>query len=128
MPLQNTVNFKAVKNANFHMKNYDIFVIFAKNLDCGYTLEPPHLYPCAPYFVYIKVKSMQRSGTEAIRIQIQPSKPKREITNITNSQNTKRTYGQPSEQLFPKLGLRGSILNKPRFEKTSLQGFQPGPT
>ena len=39
--------------------------------------------------------------TEAIRTQIQPSKPKREITYITNSQNTKRTYGQPSEQLFP---------------------------
>ena len=50
----------------------------------------------------MKVKSMQRSGTEAIRTQIQPSKPKREITNITNSQNTKRTYGQQSEQLFPK--------------------------
>ena len=32
---------------------------------------------------------MQRSGTEAIRTQIQPSNPKREITNITNSQNTK---------------------------------------
>ena len=34
---------------------------------------------------------MQRSGsgTEAIRTQIQPSKPKREISNITNSQNTK---------------------------------------
>ena len=46
---------------------------------------------------------MQRSGTEAIRTQIQFSKPKQEIlTNITNSQNTKRTYGQPSEQLFPK--------------------------
>ena len=45
---------------------------------------------------------MQRSGTEAIITQPQPSKPKREITNITNSQNTKRTYGQPSEQLFPK--------------------------
>ena len=45
---------------------------------------------------------MQRSGTEAIRIQLQPSKPKREITKITNSQNTKRSYGQPSEQLFPK--------------------------
>ena len=28
-------------------------------------------------------------------------KTKREITKITNSQNTKRTYGQPSEQLFP---------------------------
>ena len=45
---------------------------------------------------------MQRTGTEAIRTQIQPSKPKREMTKITNSQNTKRTYGQPSEQLFPK--------------------------
>ena len=45
---------------------------------------------------------MQRSGTEAIITRLQPSKPKREITNITNSQNTKRTYGQPSEQLFPK--------------------------
>ena len=46
------------------------------------------------------VKSMQRS---AIRTQIQPSIPKREITKITNiSKNTKRTYGQPSEQLFNK--------------------------
>ena len=45
---------------------------------------------------------MQRSGTEAIRTQIQPSKPKREITNIINSQHTKRIYGQPSEKLFPK--------------------------
>ena len=45
---------------------------------------------------------MQRSGNEAIRTQNQPSKPKREITYITNSQNTNRTYGQPSEQLFPK--------------------------
>ena len=50
----------------------------------------------------IGVESMQRSGTEAIRAQLQPSKPKREITNITNSQ--KRTYGQPSEHLFPKGG------------------------
>ena len=45
---------------------------------------------------------MQRSGTEAIRTQIQPSKPKLEMTHITDSQSTKRTYGQPSEQLFPK--------------------------
>ena len=50
----------------------------------------------------IKVKSMQISGTEAIKTQLQPSKPKREITNITNSQNTKITYGKPSAQLFPK--------------------------
>ena len=45
----------------------------------------------------VKVKRMQRSGTEAIRTKIQPSKPKREITKITNSQTTKRTYSQPSE-------------------------------
>ena len=36
---------------------------------------------------------MQIPGTDAIRTQLQPSKPKRETTNITNSQNTKRTYG-----------------------------------
>ena len=58
---------------------------------------------------------MQRSGTEAIRTQIQPSKPKREITNITNSQNTKRTYGQPSEQLFPK---RWPLSNRNRNSDT----------
>ena len=34
---------------------------------------------------------MQRQGAEAIRTQIQLSNPKREITKITNSQNTKRT-------------------------------------
>ena len=45
---------------------------------------------------------MQRSGTEAIRTQLKPSKPRREVTNITNSRNTKRSYGQPSEYLFPK--------------------------
>ena len=58
---------------------------------------------------------MQRSGTEAIRTQLQPSKPKREITNITNSQNTKRTYGQPSEQLFPK---RWPLSNRNRTKNS----------
>ena len=47
---------------------------------------------------------MQRSGTEESRTLIQPSRPKREITKITNTQNTKRTYGQPSEQLSSKGG------------------------
>ena len=46
---------------------------------------------------------MQRSGNEAFTTQIRPSKPKREITRITIRQSTKRTYGQPSEQLFPKM-------------------------
>ena len=44
---------------------------------------------------------MQRPGTEAIKTQTKSSKPKREITKITESQNTKQTYGQTSEQLFP---------------------------
>ena len=44
---------------------------------------------------------MQRLSTEAIGTQIQPSKPKREIPKNTNSQSTKRTYGQPSEHFFP---------------------------
>ena len=59
-----------------------------------------------------KVKSMQRSGTEAIRTQIQYSKPKREITNITNSQNTKETYGQPIKiiiRYFVKLPVTSDI-------------------
>ena len=29
------------KNENFQQKNFDIFLIFAQNIDCGYTLEPP---------------------------------------------------------------------------------------
>ena len=29
------------KNEKFHWKNFDIFLIFAQNIDCRYTLEPP---------------------------------------------------------------------------------------
>ena len=36
-----TVTFKVVKNENFQQKNIDIFPIFAQNIDCGHTLEPP---------------------------------------------------------------------------------------
>ena len=44
----------------------------------------------------------QRTGTGAIRRQIPLSKPKWEITKITNRQNTMRTNGQPNGQLFLK--------------------------
>ena len=27
---------------NFHIKNSDIFHISAQNIDCGFSLEPPH--------------------------------------------------------------------------------------
>ena len=33
--------FHGCKNDKFQMKNCDIFLIFAQNIDCGYTLEPP---------------------------------------------------------------------------------------
>ena len=41
MPMQYKDIFKVVKNENFQWKNFDIFLIFAQNIDCGYTLEPP---------------------------------------------------------------------------------------
>ena len=41
MPMQYTEIFKVVKNENFQKKKNDIFLIFAQNIDCGYTLEPP---------------------------------------------------------------------------------------
>ena len=72
--MQYTAVFHGCKNVNFQMKNYNIFLIFAQNIDCGYTLEPPHEavltsthnlcfrakirnneYPCKPQVHYIKV-------------------------------------------------------------------------
>ena len=61
--------------AIFQIKKSDIFHISAQNIDCGYSLEPPHrggsneypqsmflsrnnknnVYPCKPQFYYIKV-------------------------------------------------------------------------
>ena len=48
---------------------------------------------------------MQRSGTEAARTWTQPSKPKRDKTNIINTKIVKIhkvTYGQQRDQLFSK--------------------------
>ena len=39
--MQYTEIFKVVKNDNFQVKIFDIFLIFAQNIHCGYTLEPP---------------------------------------------------------------------------------------
>ena len=33
--------FSVVKNENFHWKIFNIFLIVAQNINCGYTLEPP---------------------------------------------------------------------------------------
>ena len=34
--------FTAVKPIIFRRKNCDVFLIFAQNINCGYTLELPH--------------------------------------------------------------------------------------
>ena len=39
--LFNYIDNFATKNWKFSDKNYDIFQISAKNIDCGYSLEPP---------------------------------------------------------------------------------------
>ena len=46
----NILNILPPENENFQIKNSDIFHISAKNIDCGYSLEPPrrggsHEYP-----------------------------------------------------------------------------------
>ena len=38
MPVQYTEIFKVVKNENFQWKVLDIFLIFAQNIDYGYTV------------------------------------------------------------------------------------------
>ena len=42
MSVQYTAIFHGRKNGNYQMKKCDIFLIFAQNMDRGYTLEPPH--------------------------------------------------------------------------------------
>ena len=40
-PMQYTAIFNGCKSVYFLMKVFNIFLIFAQNIDCGYTLEPP---------------------------------------------------------------------------------------
>ena len=39
MSVKYTAIFHGCKNDNFHLKIFDIFLIFAQNIDCGYVLE-----------------------------------------------------------------------------------------
>ena len=82
------------------MKNSDVFLIFAQNIDCGYmVLTSTHnlcfrakirnnVYTCNPQFYYIKVGC---KGVYITRICFHDEK-----------NNTKTTYGYPNEQLFLK--------------------------
>ena len=49
--------------------------------------------PTQYYLEQLRSILIKISGIEAIRTQIKPSEQRREITEITNSQNTYRTYG-----------------------------------
>ena len=42
MPMQYTEIFKVIKIKDVQQEKFDIFLIFAPNIDCGYTLELPH--------------------------------------------------------------------------------------
>ena len=75
MSIQIHWKFYHQKKAIFRIKNSDIFHIYAQNIDCEYSLEPPrrggsneypqsmflsrnnknNVYPCKPQFYYIKV-------------------------------------------------------------------------
>ena len=54
-PIQIYRKFHLQKAENFQMKNFDIFHISAKSIDCGYSLEPPRRggsneYPQSMFF------------------------------------------------------------------------------
>ena len=55
MPIQICWKFYYPKMKIFRLKNSYIFHIYAQNIDCGYSLEPPRRPPCIPQFYYIKV-------------------------------------------------------------------------
>ena len=40
-PMQHTAIFHGCKNDNFQLNVLDYFLIFAENIDCWYTLQPP---------------------------------------------------------------------------------------
>ena len=74
-PIQIYRKFHFQKTENFQIKNSYIFHVFAQNIDCGYSLEPPcrggsneypqsmflsnnkknNVYPCKRQFYNIKV-------------------------------------------------------------------------
>ena len=54
--MQYTTIFHGCKNDNFQLNCFDYFHIFAQNIHCGYTLEPPHFDPSKVEIgLYIKV-------------------------------------------------------------------------
>ena len=57
LTMQYNENFVVEKMKIFTGKMI-FFLIFAQNIDCGYTLKPPHRGPCMPQFCYLKHTDM----------------------------------------------------------------------
>ena len=65
LPMQYTEIFFSCKNRKFYQKNVDIFLIFAQNIDCGYTLELPrqgssNKYPQSMFWSKNKMSRIMR--------------------------------------------------------------------
>ena len=69
----------------------------------SYTVCCRFIVPGHCILLLLKVKSMQRLGTEAIRTQIQPSKPQNGKYLKLQKSKYREKYGQESKQLFPKM-------------------------
>ena len=52
--------FTTKKNENFQIKNSDIFLISAQNIDCGYSLEPPRRGGSNEYPQYMFSSKMRK--------------------------------------------------------------------
>ena len=57
-PMQYTAIFHGCKNVHFQMKIFNIFLIFAQNIDCGYTLVGSNEYPHSIFWSKNKKKSI----------------------------------------------------------------------
>ena len=51
---------KWLKMKNFRRKIFAIFLSFAQNIDCGYTLEPPQLHTINVLRKYVKISKVFR--------------------------------------------------------------------
>ena len=63
MPMQYTGIFSTLENEKFQQKIFDVFLNFAQNIDCRYTLEPPrrggsNKYP--QFMFWIKNKKIRK--------------------------------------------------------------------
>ena len=78
--MQCTENCFGCEYENFHWNIFDIFLIFAQNIDCGYTLEPPRRggsneYPQSMFWVVLTSIHNLCFGAKIRKIGIPPHTP-----------------------------------------------------